>query len=30
MIDTLASMKAERRILIVGEMLELGSVHPQR
>jgi UDP-N-acetylmuramoyl-tripeptide--D-alanyl-D-alanine ligase len=24
MIDTLASMKAERRILIVGEMLELG------
>jgi UDP-N-acetylmuramoyl-tripeptide--D-alanyl-D-alanine ligase len=25
MIDTLASMKAERRILVVGEMLELGS-----
>jgi UDP-N-acetylmuramoyl-tripeptide--D-alanyl-D-alanine ligase len=24
MIDTLASMKAERRILVVGEMLELG------
>jgi UDP-N-acetylmuramoyl-tripeptide--D-alanyl-D-alanine ligase len=25
MIDTLASMKAERRILVVGEMLELGT-----
>ncbi|HEX3155209.1 MAG TPA: UDP-N-acetylmuramoyl-tripeptide--D-alanyl-D-alanine ligase, partial [Candidatus Angelobacter sp.] len=25
MIDTLASMKAERRILVVGEMLELGA-----
>ena len=24
MIDTLASMKAERRILVAGEMLELG------
>src|SRR5258708_34131447 len=24
MIDTLASMQAERRILVVGEMLELG------
>jgi UDP-N-acetylmuramoyl-tripeptide--D-alanyl-D-alanine ligase len=24
MIDTLASMKADRRILVVGEMLELG------
>lgn len=25
MIDTLASMKAERRVLVAGEMLELGS-----
>jgi len=25
MVDTLASMKAERRILVAGEMLELGA-----
>jgi UDP-N-acetylmuramoyl-tripeptide--D-alanyl-D-alanine ligase len=29
MVDTLASMKADRRILIAGEMLELGSAAEQ-